>query len=87
MSRSSQYKDCNFLKEANKTAKARILFEKTWEERIASLKFVLEEAGIDAIMYLRNANIIDDINDIIPIPYENGSSSFLSSLIKEVHFL
>jgi len=75
---SSKYNEYNVYEEANRTAQARILFEKTWEERIASLKIFLEEAGVDAKMFLKNANIIDDNNAIIPIKDDNGSSSVFS---------
>jgi len=57
----------NMFEEAEKSIKARILYEKTWKERISSLQAVLEEAGIDAKLYLKTAEIIDDHNKILPI--------------------
>lgn len=68
----------NTLDDAEKLVQARKLYEQTWMQRIASLEAVLEEAGIDAKLYLRSANIIGDDNEILPI--EDDCNSVFSSI-------
>lgn len=60
-------KRSSMFEEAEVSIQTWILYEKTWKERISSLDAGLEEAGIDAKLFLRNAKIIDDNNEILPI--------------------
>jgi hypothetical protein len=67
------------FQEAEKVVQARMLYEKTWIERIAALEAVLEEAGIDAKLHLRSSNIIGDDNAILPM--EGDDRGILSTFV------
>jgi ABC-type glycerol-3-phosphate transport system substrate-binding protein len=77
---------------AEKSMQVRVVYEKTWKARIAILECALQEAGIDAKFHLKNANIIDDRSEIIPIGEGEGesensesrSSSFFSRVRQSV---
>ncbi len=57
----------DIFEEAQKTIEARQLYEKTWKDRIDSLQAVLEESGVDAKSCLKDAKIIGNNDEIIPI--------------------
>jgi len=67
------------FQQAEKLVEARMLYEKTWIERIAALEAVLEEAGVDAKLHLKSANIIGDDDAILPI--EGDDQSVFSTFI------
>lgn len=66
-------KPSNVFEDAERSIEARGVYEKMWKERISSLKAVLEEAGIDAKLHLKSANIVDDRNEIIPFKADRPS--------------
>jgi len=83
--RISGFKDTprgNVFEEAEKSLQARILYEKTWRTRIDSLEAVLKEAGVDAKSCLKDASIIGDDNEIIPIDNNDIGRTSLIGRIK-----
>jgi len=71
---------------AEKAIEIRVLHEKTWKARIAILECTLEEAGIDAKFHLKNANIIDDRREIIPIGEGEGEDEDSESRSSSVFY-
>lgn len=63
----------DIFEEAQKTIEARQLYEKTWKERIDALEAVLKESGVDAKSCLKDAKIIGNDDEIIPIGDDTSS--------------
>ena len=70
----------NIFEDAERAVEARISYEDTWNKRIVDLEGVLEEAGIDAKLYLRKANIFNEQNKITPIEFDTRRGSIFDRL-------
>jgi len=70
----------NIFQDADRAVQARISYEDAWNKRIVNLEGVLQEAGIDAKLYLRKANIFNDQNKIAPIELDNLRGPLLRRL-------
>mmetsp|Transcript_12762 Transcript_12762/g.26877 ORF Transcript_12762/g.26877 Transcript_12762/m.26877 type:complete len:235 (-) Transcript_12762:626-1330(-) len=75
----------NIFQDADKAIKARISYEEAWGQRVVELKDILEEAGIDAKLYLRKANIFNSKNNIVPIESATSTREFIGRIYHRTH--